>query len=187
MHTVKALYQTAYSNVLWVHLLRFKESEVFEVFIWTKFTTKSTTTYIYNKKMIMFTDVKKGYKVIVFFSVQFNMKSSIVSIEIYFSSIEKYLQRIIPWNLTKMKDIGFANIVHGLPEQGRGVDIVFSIENESRVQDKQMEKPTQATQCIAIHMNQCSFGCLSVRYHLTALYPSVNLQCLYRDYVKGVG
>lgn len=66
-----------------------------------------------------------------------------------------------------MKDIGFANIVHGLPEQGRGVDIVFSIENESRVQDKQMEKPAQATQCIAIHMNQCSFGCLSVRYHAT--------------------
>ena len=43
----------------------------------------------------MFTDVKKGYKVIGF-SVQFNMKSSIVSIEIYFSSIEKYLQRITP-------------------------------------------------------------------------------------------
>lgn len=134
----------------------------------------------------MFTDVKKGYKVIVFLSVQFNMKSSIVSIEIYFSSIEKYLQRIIPWNLTKMKDIGFANIVHGLPEQVRGVDIVFlHLKMKADFKTSRWKNLHKQHNALLSMWTSVLLGVYqsNTTPHLTAPYPSVNLQCLYKDYV----
>lgn len=120
----------------------------------------------------MFTDVKKGYKVIVFFSVQFNTKSSIVSIEIYFSSIEKYLQRIIPWNLTKMKDIGFANICTWSTWTSERTGHCFfsafekdSTHNLSQATEKRAQRKTKWLPYTLL-VNQCSFRALLVQCHV---------------------